>query len=289
MGAPTPPDQTPDIRLSLTSAADLEAATTPNGHQKIAIEPTADADLGFKMLVHCDDDGAAYKALAKDEPARVTDFEATGTPTLSAVSAGVAVVDGSGIVSSVPGLTGLNFTLGTSIDESTATRNPTAHKTSHQNGGADEISVAGLSGQLADAQKSTRTLAYTGNGTVALAATDYITKLKENGGVWAVQDQAGTRTALGFSQTSGDGVEGSVDVDTLATRAADGWVHSIDGDGTSDDSPFRVATTMTDNDSTDPDHDVALWACECTHDEDGGGSPVVTGVYLFAEFEGSGV
>ena len=32
---------------------------------------------------------------------------------------------------------------------------PTAHKTSHQDGGSDEISVAALSGQLADSQPST--------------------------------------------------------------------------------------------------------------------------------------
>jgi hypothetical protein len=32
-------------------------------------------------------------------------------------------------------------------------RTPTAHKTSHQDAGSDEMSVAGLSGQLADAQK----------------------------------------------------------------------------------------------------------------------------------------
>lgn len=34
----------------------------------------------------------------------------------------------------------------------TDSRTPSAHKTSHENGGADEISVAGLSGLLADAQ-----------------------------------------------------------------------------------------------------------------------------------------
>jgi len=38
------------------------------------------------------------------------------------------------------------------LDDSSATRTPSAHKTSHQNGGADEISVAALSGLLADGQ-----------------------------------------------------------------------------------------------------------------------------------------
>jgi len=39
------------------------------------------------------------------------------------------------------------------LDDITDTRTPVAHKTSHQNGGGDEISVASLSGLLADAQK----------------------------------------------------------------------------------------------------------------------------------------
>jgi hypothetical protein len=38
------------------------------------------------------------------------------------------------------------------LDDSADSRTPAAHKASHQNGGADEISVAGLSGALADAQ-----------------------------------------------------------------------------------------------------------------------------------------
>ena len=38
------------------------------------------------------------------------------------------------------------------LDTSTATRPPSAHKTNHQNGGSDEISIAGLSGEAADPQ-----------------------------------------------------------------------------------------------------------------------------------------
>jgi len=38
------------------------------------------------------------------------------------------------------------------LDDSSATRTPAAHKASHQNGGGDEISVASLSGLLADSQ-----------------------------------------------------------------------------------------------------------------------------------------
>lgn len=38
------------------------------------------------------------------------------------------------------------------LDDASSTRTPTAHKTTHEDGGADEISVAGLSGILADAQ-----------------------------------------------------------------------------------------------------------------------------------------
>jgi len=39
------------------------------------------------------------------------------------------------------------------LDDSSDARTPTAHNTSHEDGGGDEISVAGLSGQLADGQK----------------------------------------------------------------------------------------------------------------------------------------
>lgn len=40
------------------------------------------------------------------------------------------------------------------LDDQGASRTPTAHKTSHQDGGTDEINVAALSGELADEQKS---------------------------------------------------------------------------------------------------------------------------------------
>jgi hypothetical protein len=39
------------------------------------------------------------------------------------------------------------------LDDSSQPRDPNAHASSHQNGGGDEISVAGLSGELADLQK----------------------------------------------------------------------------------------------------------------------------------------
>ena len=38
------------------------------------------------------------------------------------------------------------------LDTSSASRTPSAHKASHENGGTDEISIAGLSGELADDQ-----------------------------------------------------------------------------------------------------------------------------------------
>jgi len=284
MAIPTP-DQTPDIRLKDISVADLEAATSPNGERCLCIEPTADADLHFRMLGYVDSAGNGRKVLAKDEPARVTDFEATGTPTLSSVSAGVAVVDGRGLVSSVPGLTGLNFTLGTSIDESTDPRDPNTHHLTHENGGADEISVAGLSGVLADAQPTTRTRAYTGNGTVALAATHYNTKLKENGGEWQLQDEAGARDVLKFSQTSGNGVVGAMDVDALATKAINGWTHTISPDDGEDDSPIAIVATMTDS-GADPNHVAYLFRVKCTHSDSGDTESCFK---LFAEYDGVGV
>jgi hypothetical protein len=281
MGAPTP-DETPDIRLSTTTLADLQAAAAPNGHQKIAVEPTADADLGFKMLVFTDDDGAGGKLLAKDEPARVTDFEATGTPTLSSVSAGVAVVDGAGLVSSVPGLTGLNFTLGTSIDESSDPRDPNVHHLTHENGGADEISVAGLSGELADAQPTTRQKAYNGGFAVSLDAThNYITRTNEDGGKWIITDEAGTRQILQIGETSGDGVVATLDVDALVSSSTGGCDHTIQGDGSEDDSAVRVHTEMSDS-GVDPDHSVQLAEWTVNHDD---ATETESGVWIFAEYD----
>lgn len=41
------------------------------------------------------------------------------------------------------------------LDDSSSSRTPTSHVSSHANGGSDELSVTGLSGELADAQKIT--------------------------------------------------------------------------------------------------------------------------------------
>jgi hypothetical protein len=62
---------------------------------------------------------------------------------------------------------------------------PSAHKTSHENGGADEISVAGLSGELADPQPPkahTHALTDLSDVTVTSPAVDEI--LKFNGSEW---------------------------------------------------------------------------------------------------------
>lgn len=54
----------------------------------------------------------------------------------------------------------------------TDARTPTAHKTSHQDGGADEISVNGLSGTLADPQTAAAHAASHKNGGAASAGGD---------------------------------------------------------------------------------------------------------------------
>ena len=97
----------------------------------------------------------------------------------------------------------------------------TAHKTSHENGGADELSVAGLSGQLADDQNPTA------------HKTDH-----ENGGGDEIS-VAGLSGQLADGQTpvnhdhSGDGGDGGTfDAANLTSGAAtDGQVLTADGAG----------------------------------------------------------
>lgn len=73
----------------------------------------------------------------------------------------------------------------------TNARTPTAHKTSHENGGADEISVAGLSGELADAQPP-KTHAST-HGT---AGSDPVTITPTQAGLSNVTNDVQTKAAI---------------------------------------------------------------------------------------------
>lgn len=85
-------------------------------------------------------------------------------------------------------------------------RTPTAHKTSHENGGADEISVAGLSGELADAQPPKTHAATHVNG------TDDIQN--------ATAAQKGLATAAQITKL--DGIEALADVTDATNVAAAG-------------------------------------------------------------------
>lgn len=75
------------------------------------------------------------------------------------------------------------------LDDASSPRTPTAHASSHENGGSDEISVAGLSGELADAQTpKTHAASHSDGGAdevtvenLATASTDTSLVLKPDG------------------------------------------------------------------------------------------------------------
>ena len=61
-----------DIRLYRQNVAVASVA-----NQQLTVEPTSDSDLGFKMWAGKDADGATYKFLGKDKPAKVTTLTTT--------------------------------------------------------------------------------------------------------------------------------------------------------------------------------------------------------------------
>lgn len=129
---------------------------------QIGVENTADADLGFKMHGGKDGDGAVTKWLAKDKPARVSemivqDLAGSGERVLS--------VDGSGQLILASGLV---------VPE---------HKTTHQLGGSDALNVGGLSGALADGQKTNADLK-TLRGEGSLASKIYSSAGLQNAWEW---------------------------------------------------------------------------------------------------------
>ena len=115
--------------------------------------------------------------------------------------------------SALAGLTALDFTLGGG--DSLAT-----HATRHQNGGADELSVTGLSGLLADEQTP-----------LAHALTH------QNGGADEINVAglsgllADAQTPIAHAATHADGAADEIEVEALATSGAVGTVPTSDGAG----------------------------------------------------------
>lgn len=85
---------------------------------------------------------------------------------------------------------------------------PPSHAASHQDGGADEISVTGLSGELADAQK----VAVQDEGTpIASHPTiDFV-------GAGVTASDSGSKTTVTIAGGGGVGIDASVNTDTAST------------------------------------------------------------------------
>ena len=89
---------------------------------------------------------------------------------------------------------------------------PEAHKATHENGGGDEISVAGLSGELADEQDAGKIKGQTVD-TTGIADTKI---LKYNGANWVIADDS-TGGAGGDTDAIHDNVSGEIVVITEKT------------------------------------------------------------------------
>lgn len=99
---------------------------------QIAVEPSADSDLGFRMWGGKDAIGNVTKFLAKDQAAQVASLVVTE------LTYGLVATDVDGEMINIDSLAGLNATLDADLDESTDPREPTAHASSHM-GGSDPI------------------------------------------------------------------------------------------------------------------------------------------------------
>lgn len=130
----------------------IVSAISSVGIGQIGVEPTVDADLNFRMWGGKDASGDVTKWLAKDKPAYITSLRvATLT---SYASLGLVRHDVNGdIDGGLITLATLNTLItGSTLDDVGDPRTPLAHASTHENGGADEIDVTGLSGLLADGQ-----------------------------------------------------------------------------------------------------------------------------------------
>ena len=128
---------------------------------QVVVSPAADSDLGFVMWGGKDMSGDVTLWLAKNKPAYVSTLRVTG------LSEGLVTADSSGDLSAgTVTLSELNALVSdATLDDSSDARTPTSHASTHENGGADEINVAGLSGLLADNQNPTAHAAEHTDGT----------------------------------------------------------------------------------------------------------------------------
>ena len=114
------------------------------------------------------------------------------------------------------------------LDDTNDTREPEAHSTTHESGGADEISVDGLSGDLADAQDPkghTTTHQSGGSDEIPLNGLELPAgaQIDEDGGDLVVRDSGGS-IVLRRDEGAGTWDFVSEDVTGIASLEADGLV-----------------------------------------------------------------
>lgn len=138
-----------DVPANFTDLDDTPAAYTGEAGKFAKVKATEDGlEFGVAALlsdtvpntIEPDDpasEGVATEAARQDHEHAIVAAQPTG-----AVAEGASAAEG----------TGTSFVREDHVHECPATWAPSAHNTSHEDGGADEISVAALSGELADPQ-----------------------------------------------------------------------------------------------------------------------------------------
>ena len=154
-------DTLADLNAKISDATldTSSASRTPSAHDLAGAEHNTDtlADLNAKISDATLDTSSA----SRTPSAHKTSHQNGETDEISVAGLSGELADDqppkthdlAGSAHNIDTLADLNSKISdATLDTSSASRTPSAHKTSHQNGETDEISVAGLSGELADNQ-----------------------------------------------------------------------------------------------------------------------------------------
>jgi hypothetical protein len=166
--------------------------------------------------------GTAATHIAATNNPHATDIENLGSGTLAELNS--AVTDAT-------------------LDDSSASRTPTSHASSHQNGGGDEISVAGLSGELADAQP----VAVSKNSGAIVGTRSELNFIEGANITLTIADDAGSDEVDITIAASGGGGAHASDHITGGADEIDGDKLDIDWNPTN----YTPSTTPTEADNVD--------------------------------------